>query len=84
MRHYEIVLLVHPDQSEQVPAMVERYTSVVTEAGGARLGTGLRCSVVVCAPLLARLRTPPVDKGYGRGIHLRSRLFRGVKALFEA
>jgi small subunit ribosomal protein S6 len=34
MRHYEIVLLVHPDQSEQVPAMVERYTSVVTEAGG--------------------------------------------------
>src|SRR5690554_4517873 len=34
MRHYEIVLLVHPDQSEQVPAMVERYTSVVTESGG--------------------------------------------------
>ena len=35
MRHYEIVLLVHPDQSEQVPAMVERYTTVVTDAGGA-------------------------------------------------
>ena len=34
MRHYEIVLLVHPDQSEQVPAMVERYTTVVTESGG--------------------------------------------------
>lgn len=34
MRHYEIVLLVHPDQSEQVPAMVERYTGVVTEKGG--------------------------------------------------
>lgn len=34
MRHYEIVLLVHPDQSEQVPAMVERYTTVVTETGG--------------------------------------------------
>lgn len=34
MRHYEIVLLVHPDQSEQVPAMVERYTSAVTEKGG--------------------------------------------------
>ncbi len=34
MRHYEIVLLVHPDQSEQVPAMVERYTTVVTEASG--------------------------------------------------
>jgi small subunit ribosomal protein S6 len=34
MRHYEIVLLVHPDQSEQVPAMVERYTGTVKEAGG--------------------------------------------------
>ena len=35
MRHYEIVFLVHPDQSEQVPAMVERYQGMVTEAGGA-------------------------------------------------
>lgn len=34
MRHYEIVLLVHPDQSEQVPAMVERYTGSIKEAGG--------------------------------------------------
>ncbi|MGB5511896.1 MAG: 30S ribosomal protein S6, partial [Woeseiaceae bacterium] len=34
MRHYEIVFLVHPDQSEQVPAMVERYQSMVTESGG--------------------------------------------------
>ena len=34
MRHYEIVFLVHPDQSEQVPAMVERYQGVVTESGG--------------------------------------------------
>ncbi len=34
MRHYEIVLLFHPDQSEQVPAMVERYTTTVTENGG--------------------------------------------------
>jgi len=34
MRHYEIVFLVHPDQSEQVPAMVERYQSMVTETGG--------------------------------------------------
>ncbi|MCB1843671.1 MAG: 30S ribosomal protein S6 [Halioglobus sp.] len=34
MRHYEIVFLVHPDQSEQVPAMVERYQSMVTNAGG--------------------------------------------------
>jgi small subunit ribosomal protein S6 len=34
MRHYEIVFLVHPDQSEQVPSMVERYSASVTEAGG--------------------------------------------------
>jgi small subunit ribosomal protein S6 len=34
MRHYEIVLLIHPDQSEQVPAMLERYKTLVTTAGG--------------------------------------------------
>jgi len=34
MRNYEIVILVHPDQSEQVPAMVERYTGAITKAGG--------------------------------------------------
>jgi small subunit ribosomal protein S6 len=34
MRHYEIVFIVHPDQSEQVPAMIERYQSMVTEKGG--------------------------------------------------
>ncbi|WP_309044872.1 30S ribosomal protein S6 [Marinobacter sediminicola] len=34
MRHYEIVFMVHPDQSEQVPAMIERYTSLITEDGG--------------------------------------------------
>jgi len=34
MRHYEIVLMVHPDQSEQVPAMLERYKGIVTAAGG--------------------------------------------------
>jgi small subunit ribosomal protein S6 len=34
MRHYEIVLLIHPDQSEQVPAMLERYKAVVTTGGG--------------------------------------------------
>ena len=34
MRHYEIVFMVHPDQSEQVPAMIERYTGVITEDGG--------------------------------------------------
>ncbi len=34
MRHYEIVLLVHPDQSEQVPAMLERLKGIVTTAEG--------------------------------------------------
>ena len=34
MRHYEIVLLIHPDQSEQVPAMLDRYKTTVTAAGG--------------------------------------------------
>ena len=34
MRHYEIVFLVHPDQSEQVPAMVERYRGMVESDGG--------------------------------------------------
>ena len=34
MRHYEIVLLIHPDQSEQVPAMLERYRTLVTAADG--------------------------------------------------
>lgn len=34
MRHYEIVFLVHPDQSEQVGAMIERYTSLVAEGNG--------------------------------------------------
>ncbi|MGB1849442.1 MAG: 30S ribosomal protein S6 [Litorivicinaceae bacterium] len=34
MNHYEIVLLFHPDQSEQVPAMIERYTNTVTDGGG--------------------------------------------------
>lgn len=34
MRHYEIVFLVHPDQSEQVPAMIDRYRSVIEKDGG--------------------------------------------------
>lgn len=34
MRHYEIVFIVHPDQSEQVPAMIERYKSIVTARSG--------------------------------------------------
>lgn len=34
MRHYEIVFLVHPDQSDQVPAMIERYHSIIEKDGG--------------------------------------------------
>jgi small subunit ribosomal protein S6 len=34
MRHYEVVFLVHPDQSEQVPAMIERYRNAIGAAGG--------------------------------------------------
>jgi small subunit ribosomal protein S6 len=40
MRHYEIVLLIHPDQSEQVPAMLERYKGVVAAGGGKVLECG--------------------------------------------
>ncbi|MBL8397740.1 MAG: 30S ribosomal protein S6 [Candidatus Accumulibacter sp.] len=34
MRHYEIVLIIHPDQSEQVPAMIERYKSLIASREG--------------------------------------------------
>ncbi len=34
MRHYEVVFIVHPDQSEQVPAMIERYRAMVAAKGG--------------------------------------------------
>jgi small subunit ribosomal protein S6 len=34
MRHYEIVFMVHPDQSEQVPAMIERYRSMIEGGSG--------------------------------------------------
>jgi small subunit ribosomal protein S6 len=34
MRHYEVVFIVHPDQSEQVPAMIERYRALITTSGG--------------------------------------------------
>ena len=37
MRHYEIVFIVHPDQSEQVPAMIERYRTMVTGPAGGRI-----------------------------------------------
>ncbi len=35
MRHYEIVFMVHPDQSDQVPGMIEKYTKLVSDSGGA-------------------------------------------------
>lgn len=35
MRYYEIVFLVHPDQSDQVPAMIKRYKTAITDTGGA-------------------------------------------------
>ena len=41
MRHYEIVFLVHPDQSEQVPAMIERYRNQVTTGQG----VGICCKI---------------------------------------
>jgi len=34
VRHYEVVFMVHPDQSEQVPGMIERYSNVITKDGG--------------------------------------------------
>ena len=34
MRHYELCVIVHPDQSEQVPSMIERYKNLVLEQGG--------------------------------------------------
>ena len=34
MRHYEIVFIVHPDQSEQVPGMIERYRNTITAGNG--------------------------------------------------
>lgn len=41
MRHYEIVLLIHPDQSEQVPAMLERYKGMVETETEAKTGKGV-------------------------------------------
>lgn len=34
MRHYEVVFMVHPDQSEQVPGMIDRYTGMIKTSGG--------------------------------------------------
>ena len=35
MRHYEITLMIHPDQGEQIPAMIDRYSTLIKEGGGA-------------------------------------------------
>ena len=43
MRHYEIILLIHPDQSEQVPAMLERYKGMITAGGGPSPRHGAPC-----------------------------------------
>ena len=40
MRHYEIVFMVHPDQSEQVPGMIERYSATIEKDGG--------CNHMIC------------------------------------
>ena len=48
MRHYEIVLLVHPDQSEQVPAMVDRYKGMVAAGGWSDRRLAGMCLVAVC------------------------------------
>jgi ribosomal protein S6 len=52
MRHYEMVFIVHPDQSEQVPAMVERYRGMVTASG--RRSIASRTGVVVRWPIKFR------------------------------
>ena len=36
MRHYEIVFLVHPDQSDQVPDMIKKYSGIISKSGGKR------------------------------------------------
>ena len=43
MRHYEVVFLVHPGQSEQVPGMIERYSNLITQ--GAEVSIGPRTGV---------------------------------------
>ena len=56
MRHYEIVFIVHPDQSEQVPAMVERYRTMVS--GRVAVSTGSK----IGAGASSRTRSPRCTK----------------------
>jgi small subunit ribosomal protein S6 len=53
MRHYEIIFLVHPDQSEQVGGMVERYTKLIEEDGG-KLEDNFRYNDAVIRNLVIR------------------------------
>ena len=55
MRHYEIVFIVHPDQSEQVPAMIERYRTMVT--GPAAGSTGSKTGDGASSPIRSRKST---------------------------
>ena len=60
MRHYEIVFIVHPDQSEQVPAMIERYRTMVTgqgAAGSTASRTGAGASSRIRSPRSTRRTT---------------------------
>jgi len=59
MRHYEIIFLVHPDQSEQVGGMVERYTKLIEEDGGKihRLETGAVVNWPTQSTMFTRLTT---------------------------
>ena len=59
MRHYEIVFLVHPNQSEQVPAMVERYTGLIEGASGQihRMEDGVAASWLTRSTMLTKLTT---------------------------
>ena len=56
MRHYEVVFIVHPDQSEQVPAMIERYRAMITASGGAMHRLEDWCSVISRAPITGCIR----------------------------
>ena len=52
MRHYEIVFIVHPDQSEQVPAMIERYRAMATTGGaGVALEVGQANGLIFAAAI---------------------------------
>ena len=75
MRHYEIVFIVHPDQSEQVPQMVERYKNVI--AG--RQGTVHRLE-----DWGRRQLTYPIAKGPCSSVRIRMHSFRSSTKIFPS